>query len=81
LLLASGDRLLAVLRDEDEGRKEDRLQAHGHGEKVEGEVVVAEALRGDPEHEERAVEVDELHVAAERGDDVGRTLLKAARRG
>ena len=64
----------AVLADHDEGRQEDGLQRHDHGQQPVGVVLDAE---DDPGREPDDVEVDEQHRAGEAGDLVGDAVLQA----
>ena len=75
------ERSLAVLADHHEGREEDRLQRHGHGEEVERELVGAEQTGAAPQGEDHRVDVDEVHRPRERRDRVGDTELDVLRGG
>jgi hypothetical protein len=63
-----------VLADHHEGRQEDRLQRHDHGQQPIGVVLDAQ---DDPGGEPDDVEVDELHRPGEPGDLVGDPVLQA----
>jgi hypothetical protein len=75
---------LTVLRDHDEGRQEDRLQAHHHRQEAEREAVEDERgaehaeVHRDPDGQPHAVDVDEGHGAGERRDPVGDAVLGVA---
>src|SRR5262249_15820746 len=70
---------LAILPDQDEGRKEDRFERDHQRQELERVGVGAEETGHDPEREDRYVYPNEGHGAGKRSDLIGEVQLPVAR--